>query len=69
MTNVGAKFSNSVEIKVTDLAKAMLLAGVKGSSGITSIGAGNPPSDTFTRSKDSTVTVISNAEAKRLAKV
>ena len=45
-----------------------MLAGVKGAAGITSLGAGSPPSDTFKRSKDSKVTIVGNAEAKRMAK-
>jgi hypothetical protein len=68
MSNVAAKFTDSVDIKVDDLAKAMALAGIKGSAGITSLGAGSPPNDAFKRSKDGKVTVISNAESKRLAK-
>jgi len=68
MTNVAAKFTDSAEISVTELADAMVMAGVKGSPGITSLGAGSPPSDTFKRSKDSTVTVVSNSQSKRLAK-
>ena len=68
MTNVGARFSSSLEIKVKDLAKAMLTAGIQGSAGVTSLGAGNPPSDSFSRAKDTTVTIVSNSEAKRLIK-
>jgi hypothetical protein len=66
--NYVGKVSDGVEIKVGDLAKAMVLAGTKGSSGLTSLGAGSPPSSTFKRTNDAKVTVINNADSLRLAK-
>lgn len=68
MTGFASRFSDSLEIKVNVLAKVMVLAGIQGTSGLTTLGAGNPPGPSFKRSKYGEVTVISNAEALRLAR-
>lgn len=71
MTNVAARFTDSAEIKVSLLAKAMAFAGLQGSAGLTSAGVGSPPSDKFKRDGQSNtkITVVNNAEAKRLATI
>lgn len=68
--NILSRFWNDAEIKVTDLAKAFRLAGEKGSSGLTSLGVGSPPSDSFQRDQNAkgTITIIKNIEAIQLAK-
>ena len=46
------------------------MAGENGSSGLTSIGVGSPPSDSFKRDGNAkgTVTIVKNIEAIQLAK-
>lgn len=68
--NILSRFWNDAEIKVTDLAKAFLIAGKNGSSGLTSLGVGSPPSDSFNRVENAkgTITIIKNIEAIQLAK-
>lgn len=68
MTNVVGRISDNVDIQVTDVAKAMLVAGTRGTAGLTNLGAGDAPKDTFNRSGDSKVTYVNNSQAKKLAK-
>lgn len=70
MHNFASRLTDSAEIPVPMLAKAMCQAGIRGSSGLTSSGVGSPPSDKFTRKDGATgtVTIVNNSEAKRLAK-
>jgi len=63
------KVTDSVEIQTSDLGKSMVLASGLGSSGLNSKGIGSPPDGSFKREgSDNVVTLITNAEAKRLAK-
>lgn len=66
MTNLGGRISSNIEIQVEDVAKAMSVAGMKGSHELSMSKVGSPfIEESPGKSRN---TIINNLEAKRLAR-
>lgn len=63
MTNIGGRISDNAEIQVSDVAKALAVAGTKGISALVSQGCGTTKQTDGIKSL-----LINNVEAKKLAK-
>jgi hypothetical protein len=63
MTNIGGRISDNAEIQLSDVAKAIAVAGIKGTAALASQGYG-----TVKQVDGSESVLINNVEAKKLAR-